>query len=209
MTDLTDKEELIINLLLVDRLTCRNEIEKKFNNILTINSIFLGGIVAAFAYTFDKNIDILFIALPLLIFIWVWMLYWDLHFFYMDSKLICKIEDEINAIVGQAIMKRENFSVEFNKKHSRYNLINQFSVISLFLLIYAYCIHRSAIYLSERYPSFWIYLAGVVGIIFIIRNILYISSISDGDSKLLEEFMKKRNQKYGNLEASIGRKRQT
>lgn len=199
---MTDKKELAINLLLVDRLTCRNEIEKKLKDVLTINSIFLGGIIGAFAYAIDKNINMLFIVLPLFIFSWVWMIYSDLNYFYINSKLICKIEDEINAILGQAIMKRENFFGEYNKKHFYYNFTIQFFTMVPILLIYGYSIHRTAIYLSERDPSmkYWIYLVGFLGIILILLSIRHIYSTLDDDSKLLEEFINKRKQKYSTLQ---------
>jgi hypothetical protein len=58
-------------------------------------------------------------------------------------------------------------------------------------------VHRSAIYLSEKYPSinYWIFLicflgGGISSILLCIYHIYY--SIPNDDSKLLEEFMNKR-----------------
>jgi hypothetical protein len=153
MTDLTDKEKLIIDLLLVDRLTCRNEIEKKLQDILTINSIFLGGIIAAFIYAFDKNLNIIFIVIAVLIFSWVWMIYSDLHYFWINSNLICKIEDEINAIIGLTIIKRENFIGEFYKKHFYYTMISQFLTMLPILLIYLYSVHRGTVPFSSDFKT--------------------------------------------------------
>jgi hypothetical protein len=199
---MTNNEELVINLLLAERLTCIDEIEDKLKNVLTINSIFLGGIIGAFIYAFDKNLNIIFIAIALLIFSWVWMIYSDLHYFWMNSKLICKIEDEINTIIGLTIMKRENFFVEYHKKHFYYNIISQFFTMLPVLLIYLYSVHRSALYLSEKYPSLksWFYLIGLSGIFFILMSIYHIYySIPDNDSKFLEEFIKKRSQTLPNI----------
>jgi len=195
--NMTDKDELIISLLLAERLVCINEIGQKLKDVLKINSIFLGIVIIAFSYAFDKNLGILFIAIALLIFGWIYYIYNDLHYLWINSSLICEIEDEINAIIGQTIMKRENFMVEFNKKHAIHNAFNQFILISPLLLIYFCSIYNSAIFLSKEYsiPTGGVYLAGFFGIFIILYSIYHVFSNIDDDNNFLEEFLIKRMQK--------------
>ncbi|MFV9631911.1 MAG: hypothetical protein ACNYWM_12690 [Methanosarcinales archaeon] len=185
-----EKEKIIIDLLMAERETCYDAINTKLNDIIKLNSIFLSAILIGLVYASEINIEIIFIAIPLLIFGWIWYIYSDGHYFWVNSKLISLIENEINAIIGKTVMRRENFMREFHKNHLRYNIFVQIVLVFPMLIIYIYCIHRFAL-ISEKYYSstyFVIFLLGIIGIFFILFSIYYIYSNLNKNDKLLEDF---------------------